>query len=163
MSVLGALVIFFVSYILLRPIIKGAVYFPTFPKNIEKIIKLADLKNGKMADLGSGDGRVIMAFAKKGIESHGYEINPLLVLFSKIRIRKNGLRGKAFAHWRSFWRVNFSEFDLVYVYGFPNIMDSLGDKLNSELQIGTKIISNAYQFSNLSQAENENSIYLYLK
>lgn len=156
--------IFFLAafYLLLRPVIHGAVYFPTHPRNYEKIIELADMESGKMADLGSGDGRIVMAFAERGIEAHGFEINPLLVLLSKRAIKKKGLEKKAFVHWKSFWKENLSPFDLIYVYGFPHIMESLGEKLKRELKPGAKIISNSYRFKVLKQ-DNEYSPYLYLR
>lgn len=149
--------------LLIRPIIKGAVYFPTYPGNIGKIIEFADLKNGKMADLGSGDGRVVMAFAEKGIEAHGYEVNPLLVFFSRRLIRKRGLQEKAIIHRKSFWNADLSGFDAVYTYGFPRIMEDLGNKLGVEMRAGTRIISNMYPFPNMEKEKQENGVYLYLK
>src|SRR3989344_9046692 len=52
-------------------------------------------KGEKVIDLGSGDGRLMIAFAKKGCSVEGVEINPILVLISKIWIRKAGLKDKA--------------------------------------------------------------------
>ena len=158
---LELVVLFFVGYILARPIIRGAVYFPTKPKNVELMMNFLDLNRGCIVDLGSGDGRIVIALAKRGIEAHGYEINPLLVLYSRLKIRSLGLEQKACIHWKSFWRVDFSKFDGVIVYGFPSIMYRLGKKLEKELKPQTKIISNMYQFPAWKYDQKTNGVYLY--
>lgn len=160
---IGILVLLFTLYVLIRPIIRGAIYFPTRKEGIETMVRLAEIKPGqKLVDIGSGDGRILIAFAQQGIESHGYEINPLLVLISKIKIRRAGLQDKAFVHWRSFWKIDFSRFDVITIYGFPRIMASLGEKLKRELRPGTKIISNVYRFPQFVPAKTEGKIYLYV-
>ena len=63
--------------------LKGAIYDPSNNESVKKMVELAQIKPGeKSVDLGSGDGRVVIEFAKKGIQAHGYEINPLLVMIS---------------------------------------------------------------------------------
>lgn len=37
----------------------------------------------KVADLGSGDGRIVIALAKQGYRAAGYELNYWLVLYSR--------------------------------------------------------------------------------
>jgi len=60
----------------------------------------------RMADLGSGDGRILIEFAKKGAIAEGYEINPVLVFIARMKIRRLGLEKKARVFWKSFWRVS---------------------------------------------------------
>src|SRR3990167_6554218 len=68
----------------------GAIYVPTGRTKIKKIIELANIKPGDRAvDLGSGDGRLVIALAKSGGESHGYEINPWLVRLARKNIRQD--------------------------------------------------------------------------
>ncbi len=56
------------------------------------MIELADPKSGEtMADLGSGDGRILIAFGKKGIVAHGYELDPILVDKSQSDIKRENL------------------------------------------------------------------------
>lgn len=167
MQIAGISIIVFgaiILYLLLRPVIRGAPYFTTKPKSLEVIIRLADARPSEfVADLGSGDGRIIMAFAKQGIEAHGFEINPLLVWISRCRIKRAGLEGKAFIHWKSFWRADLSWFDVVVVYGITRIMRKLGEKLEKELKPGTKVISNIYRFPGMRQVTDEGRIFLYQK
>ncbi len=157
---LGALL--FILYVLIRPITKGAIYFPTRKDAIETMAQMANARPGmKLVDIGSGDGRIIIAFAKMGLETHGYEINPLLVMQSRRAIKKAGLEGKTFVHGESFWHADLSKFDIVTVYGIGKIMEPLGEKLKRELKPGAKIISNVYQFHGLKEIEREGYVRRY--
>ena len=161
-TAISVLVIIFTIYIILRPMLFGAIYFPTMPGNVEVIRKFAAVKPGeKIADLGSGDGRILIALAKEGAETHGYEVNPLLVMSSRRNIRKAGLSKKAFVHLQSFWKADLSRYDAVITYGFPHIMKKLGEKLKRELRPKAKIISNIFLFPNLKEIRTENKVRLY--
>jgi len=142
----------------------GAVYLPTQKQTVKKMIELAKIKPGEKAvDLGSGDGRLVIALAKSGAEAHGFEINPILVLLARINILRAGLRGKAFVHCRSFWNENFSEFDIVVIFGIGHIMDKLGKKLDKELKKGTRVVSNSFLFPNWQLLKKETCVFLYEK
>jgi ribosomal protein L11 methylase PrmA len=161
--IVSCLIIAFDIYIILRPMLFGAIYFPTTAHNVAVIKKFADAHPADtIADLGSGDGRIVVAFAKAGIEAHGYEINPFLVAQSRKEIRKAGLNGKAVIHQQSFWKADLSPYTTVIVYGFPHIMKPLEEKLLKELAPGAKVISNIYQFPNLTEAKSENKVRLYV-
>ena len=141
----------------------GAIYFPTTTHSIAVIKKFADMHPAdKIADLGSGDGRIVVTLAEAGIETHGYEINPFLVLHSRKMIRETKLNGKAVIHWQSFWKADLSPYHTVIVYGFPHIMKPLEEKLIRELAPGTKIISNVYRFPHLKEIASENKVRLYM-
>jgi 16S rRNA A1518/A1519 N6-dimethyltransferase RsmA/KsgA/DIM1 with predicted DNA glycosylase/AP lyase activity len=72
----------------------GAVFAQTQQSSIHKIITLANPKPGQKAvDVGSGDGRLVIALAKSGVQAHGYEINPWLVLVSRLNIKKSWHEG----------------------------------------------------------------------
>lgn len=160
-EIFGIVVLLLVIYFLGRPIIRGAIYFPTSPRSVGLMLKLADVKAGqKIVDLGSGDGRILIALAKAGVEAVGYEINPVLVRRSRRAIAKAGVN--AVVHWESFWRVDLSHFDTVIVYGIPYIMGALQKKLERELKPGTKVISNAFVFPGWEPVAQEGKIILYI-
>ena len=80
-----AIIFILISILLLLfiPLIIGAPIQPSKDDKIKTILKLSSpRKKDKILDLGSGDGRIVMAFAEKGYEAHGYEINP-----SKLKYR----------------------------------------------------------------------------
>jgi len=140
----------------------GAIYLPTKKDTVKKMIELAEIKPGEKAvDLGAGDGRLVIALAKSGAEAHGYEINPFLVLFAKLNIHRAGLKDKAFIHFKNFWEVNLSDFDIVAVFGISHIMEKLEAKLKKELKVGTRIISNSFSFPGWSASKKDGGVYLY--
>jgi len=142
----------------------GAIYVPTKLKKIERMIEIARIKSGeRAADLGAGDGRIVIALAKLGLEAHGYEINPLLVLLAKQNIRKAGVEEKTFIHWKNFWKESFSNFDVITIYGIHHIMKRLEIKLKKELRTGTRVVSNGFIFPTWPPSKKEDNIYLYIK
>src|SRR3989344_1939414 len=165
MTILLALIgfVFIVAiYLLFRSVMNGAVYFPTQAENIAAMIHLAEAESGtRVIDLGSGDGRICIAFGKRGSEVHGYEINPILVLRSRLAVKRAGLQGNIFIHWRSFWRAPLRYFDVVIIYGIPYIMGRLEKKLRRELKPGAKVVSNIYAFPRWRAAKKEKGTSLY--
>lgn len=143
---------------------RGIFYVPTEKSKRKKMVELAAVRKGEKAvDLGSGDGCLVMALARAGAEAHGYEINPLLVLWSKMRIKIAGLDGKIFIHWKNFWKKDFAGFDVVTIYGFSHMMAKLEEKLERELKPGARVISNSFPLPTWKPARKENGVYLYKK
>lgn len=155
-----ALFIFFLPGIMAR----GAPYVPTHPRAVEHMIGFGGPKAGERAcDIGSGDGKIVIAMARTGAEAHGYEINPLLVLWSRWRIRRAGLKNRAFIHWRNFWKEDFSKFNIVTVYGIGHIMPALEAKLGRELSSGARIVSNVFPFPSWQSDDALDGVLLYIK
>jgi cyclopropane fatty-acyl-phospholipid synthase-like methyltransferase len=141
----------------------GAPFQPSSTRAVRDIIELSEVKKGqKIVDLGSGDGKIVIEFAKKGAEAHGFEINLFLVWISRIRIRKLGLQNNAFIHWGNFLRQNFSEFDTIISFQFIHFMPDLEKKLRRELRRGAKVISNTWKFPNWKPKKKLGHVYLYI-
>lgn len=156
--------IFIIPLLFFISVKHGAPYARSKQENIEKMIALASVKQGeRMADLGSGDGRIVLAFAQVLAEAHGYEIQPLLVIRARRHIRKNGFTHKAFIHWSSFWKEDFSSFNVITVFGIPYIMHELEKKLLRELRPGARVISNGYAFPHWQEIKKAGKVYLYEK
>ena len=142
---------------------RGAVFVPIHQSKIEIVLRLAQVRPGqKIADLGSGDGRVVIAFAKAGAEAHGFEINPLLVWWSRYKIKKAGLQERAFIHFHSFWGADLSRFDTVFVFGIGHIMKKLSEKFRRELRHEAKVISFAFPLPDWQEGQRERGVLLYL-
>lgn len=148
--------------IVARSLVRGAPYVPSSEAKIGEMVRLAAIRPGeRVADFGSGDGRVVMALARAGAEAHGFEINPILVWLSRRKIRAAGLRDRAHIHYQSFWRVNAGAFDVVVVFGISHIMPALERKLRRELKSRARVVSNAFAFPQWSPARVEDSVYRY--
>lgn len=142
----------------------GAPYVPIPKYGLDKMIEYADIKPGQKAvDLGSGDGRIMIAMAKAGAIVYGYEINPVLVWWTRRKIKKEGLEGKAFVHLKSFWNEDLSSYDVVTLFGVRKIMARLEDKLDKELKPGAKIISFGFSFPDWRIIKKDEATFLYEK
>lgn len=128
----------------------GAPYDATRNSALTNIVKLTKPKKGdKIAELGSGDGRVCIAIAKNNIKTnfiiHGFEINPFLVLYSRRKVKKLKLSHKIKIHWKNFWNVNLNSFNKIIFFQFSTITEKLEKKFEKELKKGSKVISHNWK------------------
>jgi len=126
----------------------GAPYDVSRKPALKNIVKLTNPKKGdKIAELGSGDGRVCIALAGKNkyAEIHGFEINPFLVLISRHKIKKMNLQNRVKIHWKNFWYVNLRNFNKIVFFQFSIITEKLENKFEKELKKGAKIISHNWK------------------
>jgi hypothetical protein len=155
-------IVVYLFFFVFFPLGRGAIYDPSSENETRMMADLADVRRGeKAADLGSGDGRVVIALALKGAEAHGYEINPVLVFVSRSNIRKAGLAGRAFIHWRTFWRKDLSRYALITVFQVGFVMARLEAKLSRELAPGARVVSHYWRFPGLSPERTQGNIYRY--
>jgi len=154
-------IIYYLWYVTFSPQ-SGPVYVPTKDETVKKMIEMADLKKGnKVIDLGSGDGRILIAAAKKGATAVGYEIDPILVAESKRKIAKAGVSNKAKVKLKNMWEADFNEVDVIFVYLFPKYLAKLKKILEEKLTHPVTVISNDYQIPDAKPAKVKNNIYLY--
>ncbi|MCX6779116.1 MAG: class I SAM-dependent methyltransferase [Candidatus Magasanikbacteria bacterium] len=121
---------------------QGAPWVPTKKTDVERFLKLANIKPGqKMYDLGCGDGRLVCAAAQAGAKAEGLELSLLPFFLAHFRrlFQKNKKNIKF--SFKNLWTTNFSDADLVYLYLTPHIYPQLKQKLEKELRPGTKIIA----------------------
>lgn len=161
LAVLIPLVIF-LSIFFILPFLVGAPYEGIKEKPLRQMVKLARVKKGDVSvDLGSGDGRTVIAFAKKGIQAVGFEINPFLVLYSRRKIKKLGLEKNAKIYWKNFWKADFGKFSIITTFQYFTISKKLEEKILRECKKGTRIISHYWKFPNLKLKEEKDKVYEY--
>lgn len=106
----------------------GAPYLPTLKPGVEEAIRLTGLKRGQtLLELGSGDGRVLLAAAKQGIHATGYELNPILVVWSKLITWR--YRRLVVVKWGNYWLAKWPETDAIYVFLLQKYMKKLDNKI----------------------------------
>jgi hypothetical protein len=103
----------------------------------------------------------LIALAKKGVEAHGYEINPLLVLWSYILIWRAGVWGKAHPHFGSFFSADISSYDVITIFVVPYIMRRVEKKVMHEAKDGARIIVESFPFPTVKPLKKTKSVYLY--
>jgi SAM-dependent methyltransferase len=138
----------------------GAPYVPAFGRDLEELLDLSSVGKGTaFVDLGSGDGKVLLAAAKRGAQVTGYEINPLLWALSLWRLRS--YRQHATVHLRSMWRANISDADVVYMYLHTRWMDKMERKVINEMPRGSRVVSYVFVFSQLKQIARTRNAQVY--
>ena len=102
----------------------GAPYVPIFRVDIESLFDKAKLKRGdRLVELGCGDGRVLIAAAKRGIKADGYELNPILALIAYLRTIR--YRQLVRVYWGDFWKVDLSQYDIAFTFLITRFMPKL--------------------------------------
>jgi predicted RNA methylase len=143
----------------------GAPWVPTAGETVNKMLSVAAVKPGETVyDLGSGDGRIIVAAAKKfHARSVGIELNPLWVFWTRLKVAVLGLRGRTKVVWGNFFSVDLSEADVVTLYLLQSTNYKLEPKLKKELKPGSRVVSHAFTFNdwNPVKADAKLQIYLY--
>ncbi len=138
----------------------GAPYLPTLSKQKKTALDLLNLKPGQtLIELGSGDGRMLSYAAQKGIKCIGYELNPILVLYSWVATYK--YRHLITIKFANFWRVKLPECEGIYVFLLDRYMLKLYTKITQEITSSVKVVSFAFMFPNIRPITEKNGMYLY--
>jgi len=125
----------------------GAPFVAMEPEVVERVMKLAEVKKGDVFyDLGSGDGRLVIAAALHGAQAYGVEIDWTKVIYSRIWIYILRLRKQAKILHKNFHNINLKNADVVSLYLLQETNQKLKEKLKKELKPGTRIISTAFTF-----------------
>jgi protein-L-isoaspartate O-methyltransferase len=121
-------------------------FITTPPEVVERMLELAGTRPGDLViDLGSGDGRIVIAAALKfGARGHGIELDGALVEKSKDAARRANV-----SHLVNFVQgdvlvADISRASVVTVYLLPALMAQLQSRFIAELAPGTRIVSHAF-------------------
>ncbi|XP_019306338.2 ATP synthase subunit C lysine N-methyltransferase isoform X1 [Panthera pardus] len=109
-------------------------FVPATTKQIANVVKMLHCRRGSLVDIGSGDGRVVIAAAKEGFTAVGYELNPWLVWYSRYRAWREGVQDSAKFYISDLWKVTFSQYTNVVVFGVPQMASRRVQKKYREFQ-----------------------------
>ncbi|XP_013808055.1 ATP synthase subunit C lysine N-methyltransferase isoform X1 [Apteryx mantelli] len=121
-------------------------FVPATSTQIENVLKMLQNRSGSLVDIGSGDGRIVIAAAKRGFKAVGYELNPWLVWYSRYRAWRDGVHQNTKFYISDLWKVSFSHYTNVVVFGVPQMMLQLEKKLEEELKGNARIIACRFPF-----------------
>ena len=137
-------------------------FVETRDNTVGDMVSLLDIRKGeRAADLGAGDGRLVIALAKAGAVVEGYETNIFLVWRARRKIREAGYADRAHIHWKSLWGTDLSSFTVITVFGIEPIMERLEKKLRQELPPGARVASNYFPFPEWPKTAEQNDALLY--
>jgi SAM-dependent methyltransferase len=123
---------------------KDVVWVPTPDALVEKMLALARVTpEDYLIDLGSGDGRTVIAAAKRGLRAHGIEYNADMVELSKRNAAAEGVADKATFARADLFQSDFSRATVITMFLLPQINLKLRPKI-LDLKPGTRIVSNSF-------------------
>jgi len=123
---------------------KDVVWVPTADPVVEKMLDLARVTpKDYVIDLGSGDGRTVIAAARRGARALGIEYNPDLVTLSTQNAAKAGVSGRATFVKADFYAADLSRATVITMFLLPEINMKLRPKLLA-LKPGTRVVSNSF-------------------
>jgi 16S rRNA A1518/A1519 N6-dimethyltransferase RsmA/KsgA/DIM1 with predicted DNA glycosylase/AP lyase activity len=139
----------------------GAPYLPTLKKQTEIALDLLEVKNGMtILELGSGDGSVALAAAKRGAKVIGYELNPILVVVSRLRCIK--YRKMVRIHLGNYWNKDWPVTDGIFVFLLDKYMKKLDTKIIRQYKgRRVKLVSFAFEIPNKKPAKKKSGMFLY--
>jgi SAM-dependent methyltransferase len=123
---------------------KDVVYVPTVPALVDKMLDLAHVTaQDYVIDLGSGDGRTVIAAAKRGARALGVEYNADLVALSTKNAVNAGVADRATFVKQDLFETNLADATVVTMFLLPEINLRLRPKILT-LPPGTRVVSNSF-------------------
>jgi ubiquinone/menaquinone biosynthesis C-methylase UbiE len=121
-----------------------APYAATEDAVTEAMLDLAQVRAGDhVVDLGSGDGRIVIAAARRGATGLGVDIDARLVELSRRNAVHEGLEARVRFEQQDLFETDVRSASVVTLYLFPSIMRRVADKL-AALAPGTRVVSHDF-------------------
>lgn len=112
-------------------------YIPATDTQVNNVFKALGSRKGKLIDLGSGDGRIVLEGAKRNFEAHGVELNPWLVYFSKLMAVKSGYHKKTQFFHQNLWKFSLTSYNNIVIFGVEQMVFGMAflflDKFNKSI------------------------------
>jgi SAM-dependent methyltransferase len=144
----------------LLPVLFGPPYLPTLKPNVEAALDLLDLKPGQtVLDIGSGDGRVLLAAAERGYKAVGIELSPVLVIVARIRTWK--YRKQVRVLWGNYFQRQWPPADALFGFIIPYQMERLDAVIEAWHTKPIRMASFAFEIPGREPIEQKKGVYLY--
>ena len=135
---------------------KGTPWLPTPPSKVREMLTLAHASAGDtLIDLGAGDGVILFTAVREfGVaKAVGYELNPFFVWGIRLRALLPRYRGRVFVYRKNLFDADLSEASIITCFLLQGTNEKLEPKLKRECTSGTRIVSRAFSFPNLTLKE----------
>ncbi|XP_012283997.1 protein FAM173B isoform X2 [Orussus abietinus] len=140
-------------------------YVPATTVQVENVLSALRGRSGNLIDVGSGDGRIVLAAARKGFKADGVELNPWLIAYSKIKAATQGLASKTAFFRRDLWKFNLTKYDNIVIFGVEQMMTEIEEKFISELRKDSVVVVCRFPLPNLKpvsmQGQGVDTVWVY--
>jgi len=134
---------------------KDVVWVPSPEETVLKMMEMGKITaQDYVIDLGSGDGRNVIAAAKRGARALGVEYNQDMVDLSKRRATEAGVTDKAQFVQGDMYEADISKASVMALFLLPQNLNKLRPKFLA-LKPGSRIVSNTFTIENWEPVESE--------
>jgi hypothetical protein len=135
---------------------KDVIWVPTPEALVEKMLDMAKLTAKDIHyDLGSGDGRTVIAAAKRGAHAWGVEFNPDMAKLAERNAAKAGVSDRAKFINGDIFQTDFSKATVVTLYLLPGLNLKLRPTI-LKMKPGTRVVSHAFSMDDWQPDQTEN-------
>ena len=135
---------------------KDVIWVPTPEALIERMLDMAKLTPKDIHyDLGSGDGRTVIAAAKRGTTAFGVEFNPEMAKLAERSAARAGVADKAKFINGDIFQVDFSNATVVTLYLLPSLNLKLRPTI-LRMKPGTRVVSHAFSMDDWQPDQTDN-------
>lgn len=120
-------------------------YVPTPEPVVKRMLDMTRVEAGDyVIDLGSGDGRIVIAAAKRGAAGHGIDLDPKRIKEARTNARKQGVTRRVVFIQENIFKTDFRMASVITMYLLPSVNMKLRSQLLDELEPGTRIVSHSF-------------------
>ncbi len=121
-------------------------YVPTPHEIVDRMLDVARVRTGDVVyDLGCGDGRMVIAAAKKfGTRGVGVDLDPRRIREARANAKAAGVEDLVKFEVGDLFKTDISEATVVMLYLLPELNRRLMPKLRSELRPGSRVVSHDF-------------------
>jgi hypothetical protein len=121
----------------------GAPFFPTPWRAVEAALDLARVgPHDTLIDFGAGDGRVVVAAARRGARAIGYELSPFFWVLARLRLALSRSSGEL--RFRDAFGADLSEATVLFLFLTPRTVPAVARHLRARVRPGTCVLSYAF-------------------
>lgn len=141
-------------------VLVGAPYLPTHSKQVEIALDMLALPEGQtLLELGCGDGKVLVAAARRGLNVVGYELNPILVVVCLVRGWR--YRRQIKVVWGNYWLKDWPAASGIFGFILPKYMNKLDKKVIQWYKGPVRLASFAFIIPHKQPVASREGVYLY--
>lgn len=123
---------------------KDVIWVPTPDEVVDRMLTMAQVGPGDFhMDLGSGDGKIVIAAAKRGAKALGIEYNPDMVKLAQENAHKAGVSDRASFRRADIFQTDFSQATVITLYLLPTLNMKLRPQL-LQMKPGTRVVSHSF-------------------
>lgn len=124
---------------------KDVIWIPTPDALVARMLRMAQLTpQDYLIDLGSGDGKIVIAAAREGASGLGIEYNPDMVELSRRRAQAALVAERARFEKADIFESDFSRATVITMYLLPHLNLRLRHRLLA-LKPGTRVVSHEFR------------------